>query len=161
MGKKIDKAKATPWSQLQPSQVDVMTCDWLDHYERSLSITRKRTFAERVTRLMQEGQRNTLPGVQEGTDGLTVRAFLDLTDNERRKLKTVQLEALEKQAYLVGAKFLNQSQRQARLKKFLWQRVTVKRSKSIAAMLCRPAAQAFEADGLPNSFYLVCNPGKA
>ena len=40
MVKKTDKA--TPWSQLQPSQVDVMTCDWLDHYERSLGLTRKR-----------------------------------------------------------------------------------------------------------------------
>ena len=64
MGKKIDKAKATPWSQLQPSQVDVMTCDWLTRYERSLGLTRKRIYQWQLQVCSQLGE---LPWLREST----------------------------------------------------------------------------------------------
>jgi len=119
------QADLIPWRDLEPSDVDQLSCDEVCHYEKLLCLSSKRGRPERVARLLQLAQRNTLPYAAQDPAGLrrqrssggisSLAAFLASSDEEQQLVGAAELKRLERLAFLVDNEFLSLGERRDRL----------------------------------------------
>jgi len=111
---KVPEADLCPWRDLEPSDVEHLSSDEVCHYEKHLQLSSKRGRPERLARLMQLAQRNTLTSRPE-----SLCAFMSLGDEQQQAVGAAELKRLERLAFLTDNEFLSLSERRERLVELL------------------------------------------
>jgi hypothetical protein len=115
------KAELQPWQDLEPSDIEHLNGDEIAHYEKLLGHSSKRSRSERLARLVQLSQRNTLSvhlgGTREDShiDPWSLCSFLAQPEKKRNLVGAAELKRYERLAFLTDNEFLSLSERRDRL----------------------------------------------
>lgn len=115
---RVAEADLRPWRDLEPSDVEHLSCDEVSHYERLQQLSTKRPRPERIARLVHLAQKNTLLAQLKGTanDGPSSLAeFLALPNEQRLMVNATELKKIERLAFLGDNEYLSMGERRDRL----------------------------------------------
>jgi len=159
-----------PWTQLEISDVEVLSEKEVYLYEKELNLGYRRSLEERIARLEQLAQRTTLLSkskggadsderleealagmstqlhsstAKSGFDAHFLQVFLALPPEERRHATAGEIGNLERAARVQDGSALSVSERRARLKEKLWERRgAAPRAKGLLQAWAKPSATA-------------------
>lgn len=139
----VTKKQVKKFADLEPSEVDSLSAEEISFYEKELQLPSRRSLLERITRIEQVSQRNTLKGgasaitFEESLELMTqlnerkadgkdlgprfLQAFLALPPEDRRMAAGIEVAQLEKLVMLKDADSYTIAERRSRLKLKVWE----------------------------------------
>lgn len=108
------------WSELEPSDLNLLSKEELAHYEKEHGLSPWRGRAERLARLEKLAQTSTLPSTSGQQAFSVLREFLARPERVRRGVTGSELKRLERLAFMPENDQLTFEERRQRLLQRLW-----------------------------------------
>lgn len=108
------------WSELEPSDLNVLSKEEMAHYEREHGLSPWRGRAERLARLEKMAQTSTLPSASGQQAVCALHEFLARPERVRRGVTGSELKRLERLAFMPDNDQLTFEERRKRLLQRLW-----------------------------------------